>query len=729
MSTMSKDKASKPKIFINRELSWLEFNNRVLAGGNREDFPLLERLKFLAITGSNLDEAFMIRVAGLMHQKASGVRRRDPSGMTPSQQLTEFLRKSRRMMEAHAESIGEVTTALAEKGIRILDRDDWSQTQHQYLRNYFQSEILPVLTPMAVEELDPCPLLSGLQLYVGAEIESMADTSDVEKELEPTESELAEPQLAEPQLTKRIIVVPVPERFSRFVPLHAVERLEFCRLEDVIAANLDQLFPGCRTVSTDLFRITRDADVSIDDDEAGDLLQSVEEAVHQRRRRAAVRLEISARPNLRLKRWLSDFLNLRPESIFEIEGMLNATSLWEIVNLSGFDHLKWPQWSPQPPRDLIGVEDIWQTLQNREMLLFHPYESFEPVVQLVEAAAIDPDVLSIKQTLYRTSGDSPIVSALERAAHEGKEVTVLVELKARFDEHRNVTWARRLEDAGCHVIYGIAGLKTHAKALLIVRREPRGIRRYIHLGTGNYNDRTARVYSDIGLISADSDLAADVAAFFNLLTGFSEMVGWSKMAVAPTGLRNRFLELIDREIELATPDQPGLIMAKMNSLEDPEICRALARASENNVEIKLNVRGICCLRPGLKGQTSNITITSFVDRFLEHARIYYFRNAGREELYLSSADWMRRNLSRRLELLFPVSAPKLRRRVLDYLKICLADNVCAFSLDADGTYHQVERTGRKVHAQEVLYQKAKAAARNAEVAPTQFRPLKRPKNL
>ena len=716
---MSKDKASKPKIFINRELSWLEFNSRVLAGGSREDFPLLERLKFLAITSSNLDEAFMIRVAGLMQQKDSGVRRRDPSGMTPSQQLTEFLRRSRRMMEAQSEAIGEVTAALAEKGIRILDREDWSQTQHQYLRNYFQSEILPVLTPMAVEELDPCPLLSGLQLYVGAVIESMADTSDGEAESESTGLES----------TERIIVVPVPERFSRFVPLHAVERLEFCRLGDVIAANLDQLFPGCRTVSTDLFRITRDADVSIDDDEAGDLLQSVEEAVHQRRRRAAVRLEISARPNLRLKRWLSDFLNLRPESTFEIEGMLNATSLWEIVNLSGFDHLKWPQWSPRPPRDLIGVEDIWQTLQNRDMLLFHPYESFEPVVQLVEAASTDPGVLSIKQTLYRTSGDSPIVSALERAAREGKEVTVLVELKARFDEHRNVTWARRLEDAGCHVIYGIAGLKTHAKALLIVRREPRGIRRYIHLGTGNYNDRTARVYSDIGLISADADLTADVAAFFNLLTGYSEMVGWSKMAVAPTGLRNRFLELIDREIELATPDQPGLIMAKMNSLEDPEICLALARASESNVEIKLNVRGICCLRPGVKGRTSNITVTSFVDRFLEHARIYYFRNAGREEIYLSSADWMQRNLSRRLELLFPISSPKLRRRVLDYLKICLADNVCAFNLDSEGVYHPVERTGRKIRAQEVLYKKAKAAARNADVAPTQFRPLKRPKNL
>ncbi len=713
---MSKNKEKNPLIFLNRELSWLEFNDRVLREGASSDLPLLERLKFLAITSSNLDEAFMIRAAGLSQQRVAGVRSRDPSGMTPSQQLSAFLKRAHRMMDEQAEAISEVTDELAKKGIRILGPTDWSEAQRQYLRNFFQREILPVLTPLAVEELDSCPLLPGLQLYVGAVIETIAEA---EAEAHPSET-------SETSQGDRIVVVPVPNSFSRFVPLHAVERLEFCRLEDIIAANLDQLFPGCRKKSTDTFRITRDADVSIDDDEAGDLLQTVEEAVLDRRRRGAVRLEITTRPSTRLKRWLSQFLEIRPESIFEIDGMLDATSFWEIVGLSGFDHLRDADWPPQPPRDLIGVEDIWQTLQDRDVLLFHPYESFDPVVQFLEEAADDPEVLSIKQTLYRTSGDSPIVKALERASRNGKEVTVLVELKARFDEAQNVQWARRLEDAGCHVIYGIAGLKTHAKALLVVRREPRGIRRYVHLATGNYNDKTARIYSDIGLLSSDRDLASDIAAFFNLLTGYSEIVGWSKLAVAPNNLRGRLLELIDREISLATPEEPGRIMAKMNSLEDPAICEALARASQNHVEVLLNVRGICCLRPGVKGQTTGIKIYAFVDRFLEHARIFFFQNAGRPEVYLSSADWMKRNLSRRLELMFPVAAPKLKRRLTEYLKTCFSDNVKLYRLNSDGTYDRVERTGRKLRAQEVFYKKAVAAARTAQTVQPDFRPLKRP---
>jgi polyphosphate kinase len=401
----------------------------------------------------------------------------------------------------------------------------------------------------------------------------------------------------------------------------------------------------------------------------------------------------------------------------------------ELANRRGFDNLKIDDWPPQVPRDLIGAEDLWQAVQDHDVLLYHPYESFDPVVKLVEQAADDPQTLAIKQTLYRTSGDSPIIRALARAAQNGKEVIALVELKARFDEWRNVNWARRLEDAGVHVIYGIAGFKTHAKALLIVRRESQHIRRYVHLATGNYNDRTARLYSDIGLLTCDRELVSDVAAFFNLLTGYSETIGWAKLAVAPIGLRQKFIDLIDREIQASTSDRPGLIMAKTNSLQDPEICRALYRASQAGVKVLLNVRGICCLRPGLPGKSENIEVRSIVDRFLEHARVFYFHNGGHEEVYLSSADWMQRNLSKRLELLFPVIDPGHRRRLIDALETYFADNVKAWRLLSDGTY---ERVGRKkkeprVRSQQIFYRAAVAAVRDAAHAEPRFRPLTRPK--
>ena len=442
---------------------------------------------------------------------------------------------------------------------------------------------------------------------------------------------------------------------------------------------------------------------------------------------AAARLEISGKPEPRLRRWLVEWLQVEDDEVYEIDGMLDTAALMELAIRPGFDTLKIPDWPPQPPRDLIGAEDLWSALQDHDVLLIHPYESFRAVVHMAEAAAEDPAVLAIKQTLYRTSGDSPIVHALERAAQNGKQVTVLVELKARFDEERNINWARRLEDAGCHVIYGIAGYKTHAKALLVVRREAHGIRRYAHLSTGNYNDRTAKLYSDIGLETADRDLTTDVAAFFNLLTGCSEVTGWLKLSIAPTGLRRRFEELIEREIRTSTPEQPGLIMAKVNSLQDKEICKALYHASRSGVRVMLNVRGICCLRPGLKGVSERIEVRSVVDRFLEHARVFYFRNGGNDEVYLSSADWMGRNLDNRLELLFPVSDPALRRRLIGFLETFFADNVKARRLLADGTYERVKASGPPVRAQEKLYQDAVDAARAAERAPARFRPLTRPK--
>jgi len=522
------------------------------------------------------------------------------------------------------------------------------------------------------------------------------------------------------------VVVPQPAQWSRFLTVPSETGTKLTRLEHVIAANLDLLFPGAAIQGTALFRITRDADVTIQDDDSEDLLHVVEEAVRARRRRAAVRLEIGAEADPRIARWLPNWLGVPPEGTYEIEGMLDATALMELANRRGFDALRVPDWPPQPPQDLAGADDLWAAIQDHDALLFHPYERFDPVIQLLELAAEDAGVLAIKQTLYRTSGDSPIIRALERAARNGKQVTVLVELKARFDEARNVGWARRLEDAGCHVIYGVAGLKTHAKALLIVRREGGRIRRYLHLSTGNYNDRTARLYSDIGLLTCQRDLAGDVAAFFNLLTGASEVTGWSGLTIAPTDLRRRFAELIDREIQVSTPDRPGLIMAKVNSLQDPKICQALYRASRGGVKVLLNVRGICCLRPGVKGVSEAIEVRSIVDRYLEHARIFYFQNGGNDEVYLSSADWMSRNLDRRLEILFPVRSAALQRRLVGILETCFADNVKARRLLADGTYERVKGKGPSVRAQEKFYLDAAEAARAAKTSTTRFKPLTRP---
>ncbi len=702
---MPKSELRNPELYINRELSWLEFNDRVLREGLNEELPLLERLKFLAIVSSNLDEFFMIRVAGLMQAREAGVRRRDVAGLTPAQQLEAICLRTHRMMAEQAIGIRRAVEQLAGHGIHVLEAKDWTEDQQKWLKSFFAKEVLPVLTPLAVEQLDPCPVLPGLQLHVGLVLK--AKKGEEEREA--------------------IAVLPVPTVFSRFVTVPAESELYFTRLEDVIAANAGEVFPGHEVLAAAAFRITRDADVAIQDDDASDLLHNVEQAVLERRRRAAVRLAISAGADRRLKKWLTEWLAVRPDDVYEIDGMLDATALWEIARLPGYESLKSPDWPAQPPADLVESEDLWETLQGRDVLLFHPYESFDPVVQLVQQAAEDPQVLAIKQTLYRTSGDSPIVRALERAAENGKEVTALVELKARFDEARNVGWARRLEDAGCHVVYGIAGYKTHAKALLIVRREPPIIRRYVHLSTGNYNDRTARMYSDIGMMTTDRDIVADVAAFFNLLTGYSEAVGWSKLTVEPSSLKQRFIDLIDREARVSSADRPGLIMAKVNSLQDRDICEALYRASQGGVKVMLNIRGICCLRPGVAGVSENIEVRSIIDRYLEHARIFYFRNGGHEEVYMSSADWMRRNLEKRLEIIFPVADAACRRRLIGILKTYFADNVKARVLRADGSYELVARKGPKVRAQEKFFREAMEAVRAASQTTVRFRPLVRPK--
>jgi polyphosphate kinase len=692
---------NKAQLLINRESSWLEFNNRVLQEGLCEQLPLGERLKFLSIVSSNLDEYFMIRVAGLKQQRVAEPRRQDPSGLTAPQQLDLIGRRVHKMVAEQMAGIRDVLARLRKCGFSILARDDWTAEQANFLQQHFIAEIMPVLTPMAIEELKPPPLLPGMQLFVAFLAASSKSKTG-------------------------IIAVPVPALMQRFINIPTEGDVFVAPVEDVIAANAQELFGGDRVVSTAYFRITRDADIEIQEDEAADLLSTVTRAIWERRRRSAVRLEISAGADTRLKKWLMRFLRLRPEEVYEIDGLLDASALMKFTDLLSSEKLKVKNWPPQMPKDLMDADDLWTALQGRDVMLFHPYESFEPVMKLSAEAANDPDVLAIKQTLYRTSGGSPIVRSLANAARNGKEVTVLVELKARFDETRNVNWARELEDAGCHVIYGIAKLKTHAKAMLIVRREKGRIRRYVHLATGNYNDRTAKLYSDIGLMTADPDIAADVSAFFNLLTGRSETVGWRQLTIAPTDLRQRFIDLIEREIQHRAGGDKGLIMAKLNALQDPAICRALYRASRAGVKVMLNIRGICCLRPGVKNVSENIEVRSIIDRYLEHSRIYYFRNGGHEEVFLSSADWMRRNLDRRLEILFPVRDSAIKARLVDTLKTYFSDNVQTWRLLPDGAYERLSPRGKKLRAQEKFYRDAIAAAAQDRHIKPRFRPLSRP---
>jgi len=693
-----------PDLYISRELSWLEFNERVLQQGMSEDVPLMERLKFLSIVCSNLDEFFMIRVAGLKQQVAAGVEKRDISGLTAAQQLERISERTHRMVAQHADAVREVLRRLAAEGLRLLDIPGLSVEQQRFVDAHFVADVQPLLTPLAVDELEPFPVLPGLGLNLALALRAR-DGTDAET---------------------HIAIVPVPRILPRFITLPAASGLHLVRLEQVIGRHAGRLFPQYEVEALAEFRLTRDADVAVQDDDADDLLQAIEDAVRARRRRSVVRLEVSAAPDPRLRKWLTEWTNVSEADVYEVDGLLDGAALMDVATRRGFDNLKDKDWPPQTPADLLGSEDVWDTLQNRDVLLFHPYESFEPVVSLLQTAAADPNVLAIKQTLYRTSGDSPVVAALADAAEQGKQVTVLVELKARFDEARNVNWARRLEDAGCHVIYGIAGLKTHAKALLIIRREAHGIRRYLHLSTGNYNDRTAKLYSDIGLMTTDRDFALDAAAFFNLLTGYSQQVGWSRFAISPTGIRRRIVEMIEREIDAATLDQPGLIMAKVNSLHDRGICEALYTASRAGVQVRLNIRGICCLRPGMAGASENIEVVSIVDRYLEHARVLYFRNGGHEEVYLSSADWMGRNLDRRLEIMFPVVQPKLRARMIRILETFFADNVKAWRLRADGEYERVVSDGPDVRAQEVIYRMTVEAAQSGTDTFERFRPLMSP---
>ncbi|MBN1660208.1 MAG: polyphosphate kinase 1 [Anaerolineae bacterium] len=668
-----------PRLFINRELSWLEFNRRVLEEALDERHPLLERVKFLAIFSSNLDEFFMIRVSGLRRQMEAHVVDTPPDGMTPSEQLMAIRQEILPMLDQHAECWhGDLLPKLTAAGINILRYDDLKRRQRRLLRRHFEREIFPVLTPLAFDPGHPFPHISNLSINLAV-------------------------VLGDPRYGERFARLKVPAMFRRLVRIPSEEKAEsyeslgliddsysnFVWLEEVIAANLDLLFPGMEVVAAHPFRVTRDADPEIEEDEAADLLATIQESVQKRHFGLAVRLEVDDSMPDQIRDILVRNLRLAPYQVYTRDAPLGMADLWELMDIKRPD-LKDPPFQPAIPLPLTTDESIFSLLRRKEVLLYHPYDSFAPVVDFLRAAAEDPDVLAIKQTLYRVGPDSPIVAALMKARENGKQVAVLVELKARFDEENNIVWARALEQAGVHVVYGLVGLKTHTKLLLVVRRERDGIRRYVHLSTGNYNDVTARVYSDIGFFTSDPDLAADVSDLFNVLTGYSYKQEYRKLLVAPGCMRQQVVDRINREIEHHKGDGSGYLAFKMNAIVDKKVIQALYRASQAGVKVDLQVRGICCLRPGVPGISDNIVVTSIVGRFLEHPRIYYFHNGGDEEILLGSADLMPRNLDRRVEQLFPIEDPDLRESVYEHiLRVHLADNMQSRRLLPDGTYERI----------------------------------------
>jgi polyphosphate kinase len=695
-----------PALFINRELSWLAFNERVLEEAADATNPLLERLKFAGITASNLDEFFMVRVAGLNHEMGEGGHKADLAGLTPAQQKAAVSERAHLFVQVLYRLVcGELLPALAQHGIRVVTVGELEDAQRAAVSTYFRESVLPVLTPLAIDVSRPFPMLSSLSLNVAVWLAP-----------------------AGPDEPRRLAIVQVPAKLARLVRVDASAGLVFVLLEDVIRANLDLLFPGQVILETTVIRLARDSEIELDDEGGRSYLEVVEDELRRRRRSDVVRLEIEEGSSEDLLAVLVEQVHVTPQDIYRIPGPLDLRALMSLLDVPGHTALRDVPWRPADALDESERANIFQVVESRDVLLHHPYDSFDPVVELVVRAAADPDVLAIKQTLYRTSGDSPIIEALRRAADQGKQVTVLVELLARFDEERNLHWVRTLEEAGAHVIYGIQGYKTHAKICLVVRRTPQGIRRYVHLGTGNYNDRTARLYTDFGLMTCAAAIAEDASAFFTALTGYSDPPRMKKLVMAPTDLRERFLKLIDRERRRAEAGQAAEIRAKLNSLIDKDIIGALYEASQAGVRVLLNVRGICALRPGVRGVSDHITVVSIVDRFLEHSRVYYFKNGGDDEVYLASADWMSRNLDRRIELMFPVEDHACRERVLYALGAMFRDNVKARQLGPDGMYRRRKpsRGEEAFRVQQHLYDNARAGQTRSGVAPVTFVPRTRP---
>lgn len=682
---MKKLDLTKPEYFYNRELSWLKFNLRVLKEAMVKEAPLLERLKFVAISASNLDEFFMVRVAGLWSNYDNGIEKRDASGLSVKEQLDAISEAAHAQVRTQTKYLMALMAEMDAVGLHFRRVGDLSEMGRDWLEEYYREVVYPVLTPMAVDASRPFPFLANKTLNLAVELVK----ADGEHSMG---------------------LIQVPSVLDRITEVAPEGRRTFVFLEDIIASHCNDLFKGCHILDLVPFRVTRDSDLDIEEEDSVDLMKEVEESLRKRKRGVTVRLELFKTNNTRIKKFLEDNLDVTDMEVYEINGALDPTCFFKFTGMKGMWPWLYEPFVPQRPLELPEDGDLFAAIREKDILLHHPYESFDPVVKLVSDAADDPQVLAIKQTLYRVSGNSPIVAALARAAENGKQVTVLVELKARFDEENNILWARRLEKAGCHVIYGLVGLKTHAKIILIVRREDNGIKRYLHLGTGNYNDSTAKLYTDLGLMTANDEFGSDASAFFNLLSGYSEPPVWNKLVMAPLGLREKIYALIDNEIEMVKTGKQGHIIAKMNSLIDQPVIQKLYEASAAGVHIDLIVRGICGLRTGIEGISENITVRSIVGRQLEHSRIFWFANGGEEQLYLSSADWMPRNLNDRVELFFPIETEEHIQRIKGLLDLYLRDNVGAHMMQSNGTYRRVRNKLEPVSVQSTLYEMAQLAA-------------------
>ena len=711
MST--KSPYSKPEYFYNRELSWLLFNRRVLEEAKDSSLPLFDRLKFLSITSSNLDEFFMIRVASLKDMVQVKYNKKDISGMTPAEQLAAINERTHLFVKDQYDIFNRsLIPALEKEGVHVLSHyENLSEKQSKYVDRYFTDEVYPVLTPMAVDSSRPFPLIRNKTLNIGAILRMKKDKAAGGQFRDLYLSHGNKKKGADSNDTD-FATVQVPSVLPRFVEIPSEQKGEktFILLEQIIEKNIGKLFVNYEIESVFPYRIMRNADLSIEEDEAADLLIEIERQLKKRQWGQAIRLEVEAGMDKRLLKKLRQEFKIKEEDIFKINGPLDLTFLMKLSGLEGYDKLRTPKYTPQPAKWLNGEDHLFDQIRDHDVLLHHPYETFDPVVDFVKQASKDPNVLAIKQTLYRVSSHSPIIASLAAAAENGKQVTVLVELKARFDEENNIIWARKLEQAGCHVIYGLVGLKTHSKITLVVRKEEDGIRRYVHLGTGNYNDSTAKLYTDMGLLTCRKAIGEDATAVFNMLSGYSEPAFWNKLAIAPIRLRDRFTQLINREKEFAKKGKKAFIRAKMNSLCDAGIISSLYEAAAAGVKIELVVRGICCLKTGMPGISENITVRSIVGDFLEHSRIFHFYNNGFEEVYMGSADWMPRNLDKRVEILFPVEDDALKAEVIHILDIQLADNEKARILQKNGTYRRAAKGGHaKLNSQKYFCEEAKRA--------------------
>jgi len=669
--------------FYNRELSWLEFNDRILYEARDTKNPLLERAKFLAITASNLDEFYIVRVASLRDMVNAQYTVRDLSGLTPTEQLEKIAEKTRRSTALQYSTYSRsLIPSLWDQGIHILDYSELDDKGKALADEYFRSTLYPILTPMAVDASRPFPLIYNRSLNICVLIEGEEGAREYSASQEEDRA-------------YRYVTLQVPAVVPRLFRIQLPEAVGFVPIEQIIQGSLGSIFKGAKVLSSGFFRIMRNADLDIDEDEAEDLLKVIEQQVHMRQWGEIIRLEIDEHIDPRLLSWLTESLQIGDQEIFSVNGPLDLTFLMKLYSQTAADHpeLCYQEYQAQKP-SMFGEGNIFDQIREQDRLIHLPYESFDPVIELVRSAARDPQVLAIKQTLYRVSSRSPIIRYLAEAAQNGKQVMVLVELKARFDEENNINWAKMLEKAGCHVIYGLVGLKTHSKITLVVRNEEDGIRRYLHLGTGNYNDITAKIYTDIGLFTCAEPFGVDASEFFNMLSGYTEPPEWKKLIPAPLWLRGFFEKRIRREIMNAREGKKASIIAKTNSLVDGAMIELLYEASQAGVKIDLIVRGICCLRAGVPGLSENITVRSITGRYLEHSRIFYFFNEGQEDIYLSSADWMPRNLDRRIELLFPVEDPDCRERIMEILRIELEDTVRSHWLRSDGTYHKLDLRGK-----------------------------------